>query len=66
MLKILMEKVDLVLPAALCATIRLISKESGKLEAVASSKPRTKPEWRAANSGSLHEFAKIVLKNKIP
>ena len=63
-LKILMEKVDLVLPGAV-ATIRLISKESGKLEAVAC-RNLDETEWRAANSGSLHEFAKIVLENKIP
>ncbi|MEI5579463.1 hypothetical protein WB472_47915, partial [Streptomyces brasiliscabiei] len=43
-LKILMEKVDLVLPDAV-ATIRLISKESGKLEAVAC-RNLDEAEWR--------------------
>jgi len=64
MLHLLLEKVDLVLPGAV-ATIRLINKETGELEPVAS-RNINDSAWRTGNPMPLHGFAKIVLENKIP
>jgi signal transduction histidine kinase/HAMP domain-containing protein len=64
MLHLLLEKVDLVLPGAV-ATIRLINKETGELEPVAS-RNIDHSAWRVGNPRPLHGFAKIVLENKIP
>jgi signal transduction histidine kinase/HAMP domain-containing protein len=64
MLTVLLEKVDLILPGAV-TTIRLINKETGKLEPVAC-RNIDEGAWRAGNPRPMHGFAKIVLENKRP
>jgi signal transduction histidine kinase/HAMP domain-containing protein len=64
MLQLLLEKIDLVLPGAV-ATIRLINKETGELEPMAS-RNLDDSAWRTGNPQPLHGFAKIVMENKIP
>ncbi|MGH7794797.1 MAG: GAF domain-containing protein [Candidatus Binatia bacterium] len=64
MLVLLLEKVDLILPGAV-TTIRLINKETGKLEPAAC-RNIDEGTWRAGNPRPMHGFAKIVLENKIP
>lgn len=63
MLKILLEKIDLVLPAGV-VTIRLFNQQTGELEAVAC-RNLDEDAWRAENSRVVHAFEKIVLENRI-
>jgi len=64
MLKLLLEKTDLVLPGA-AATVRLIDKDSGYLEPVACLNI-DEEAWRNRYRGQLYGFGKTVVDNKIP
>ncbi|HVO92216.1 MAG TPA: GAF domain-containing protein, partial [Terriglobales bacterium] len=63
-LKLLLEKVDLVLPEA-ATTVRLLDKESGQLDPIAC-RHLDKTLWRDGYRGMPQGFAKTVLENKIP
>jgi GAF domain-containing protein len=54
-LQLLMEKIELVLPGAV-TIIRLMNKETGNLEAVASHSLDAR-EWRTGNPSSMGSFA---------
>lgn len=64
MLKILLAKIDLVLPAGV-ATIRLFNQQTRELEAVAC-RNLDEDAWRAENPRVVHNFEKTVLENRIP
>lgn len=64
MLKVLLEKIDLVLPAGV-ATIRLFNQQTRELEAVAC-RNLDEDAWRAENPRIVHSFEKTVLENRIP
>ncbi|MBM2802178.1 MAG: putative Histidine kinase [Deltaproteobacteria bacterium] len=64
MLKVLLEKIDLVLPAGV-ATIRLFNQQTRELEAVAC-RNLDEDAWRAENPRVVHDFEKTVLENRIP
>jgi len=63
-LKVLLEKMDLVLPDGV-ATIRLYNRDSGGLEAVLC-RNLDEVAWRAENARVVHGFEKTVLENRIP
>jgi signal transduction histidine kinase len=64
MLKLLLEKIDLVLPAGV-ATIRLFNQQTRELEAVAC-RSLDEEAWRAENPQVVYGFEKTVLENRIP
>ncbi len=64
MLKVLLGKIDLVLPAGV-ATIRLFNRQTRELEAVAC-RNLDEDAWRAENPRIVHGFEKTVLENRIP
>jgi signal transduction histidine kinase/HAMP domain-containing protein len=64
MLKVLLEKVELVLPGGV-ATVRLIDGDSGQLEPIAC-RNIDEVAWRTNFRGVLHGFAKTVLESKTP
>jgi len=63
MLKVLLEKIDLVLPAGV-ATIRLFNQQTRELEAVAC-RNLDEVAWRAENPRIVYGFEKTVLENRI-
>ncbi|MBM4298976.1 MAG: GAF domain-containing protein, partial [Deltaproteobacteria bacterium] len=63
-LGVLLEKVELVLPQGV-ATLRLFSRQSAQLEAVACHN-LDESAWRAENPRVVHGFEKTVLDNRIP
>ena len=64
MLKVLLEKIDLALPAGV-ATIRLFNQQTRDLDAVAC-RNLDEAAWRAENPRVVHDFEKTVLENRIP
>ncbi|MGH7887775.1 MAG: GAF domain-containing protein, partial [Candidatus Binatia bacterium] len=64
MLKVLLDKVDLVLPAGV-VTIRLFNRQTGDLETVAC-RNLDEEAWRAENPSIVYGFEKTVLDNRIP
>lgn len=64
MLKLVLEKVDVILPGAV-TTIRLLNKDTKGLEPTAC-RNLDERAWRAGNPRPMYGFAKIVMENKCP
>ena len=64
-LNVLLEKIDFFLPYPVATTVRLLNRDTGELESLAS-RGLSEEEWRAQENRSLSGRAKKILETKAP